>query len=245
MSVEGDEGAAAGLALVLDHAADAHGAVEELVQLLGLLRWGGLGVVVGKDDAEALLGEFLYGTELGCGNAFVEQAEVFECLLLQVEEEAGQHFLVNDGGVFHPVGHHVVDVFDEDDVGALFVEVLDEGSVATGAEDEASFVVANGFVLLVDGDDVGIVFLLGEGDVEFDVKGMLVEQLDLGHFLAEEGAVLGRDGEMDVDGVVALAGVFGSLDNVLFERGALGVAVAVEFEQAFGKAAVAHVLLLE
>jgi hypothetical protein len=50
---------------------------------------------------------------------------------------------------------------------------------------------------------------------------------------------------MDVDRIVALAGIFGPFDDVLFEGGALGVAISVELEQALGEVAVAHILLLE
>ena len=245
MGVACEEGTSAGFTLVAYHAADAHGAVEQSVETGSLLAVVEAAVVGGQLEMEVALDEVLDGFEL-CGlDAFVEQAEAVKALLLEIEEQTGKHFLVDDGGVFHPVGHHVVDVFDEDDVGTLLVEVLDEGTVSAGTEDDVAVVVAHGVVLLVDGDDVGVVLLLGEGDVQFDMEGILVVAFHFGHFLAEEGAVFGRDGEVEVDGVVAHAGVLGTFDDVLFEGCALQVSVFVEFEQSFGQVAVAHVLFFE
>ena len=240
-----EEGAAAGFALVAHHAAYAYGAVEQVVEALGLLGSGEVGVAVGQLDVEVVLGKVFDGFELlGCG-AFVEGAQVVEALLLEFEQQACKDFLVDDGGVFHPVGHYVVDVFDKDDVGALFVEVFDECAVAAGPEDELPVVVADGVVLFVDGYDVGVVLLFGEGDVEFYVEGVFVVAFHFGHFATEEGPVFGRDGEVEVDGVVAHAGVFGAFDDVFFEGCALQVAVAMEFEQAFGQVSVAQVLVVE
>ena len=194
---------------------------------------------------EVALDEVLDGFELRGLDAFVEQAEAVKALLLEFEEQPGKHFLVDDGGVLHPVGHYVVDVFDKDKVGALFVEVLDECTVSAGTEHQPAVIVAYGVVLFVDGNDVGIVFLLGEGDVQLHMEGILVVAFHFGHFLAEEGAVFGRHGEVEVDGVVAHTCVLGTFDDVLFEGRALQMAVFVEFEQAFGQVAVAHVLVLE
>ena len=77
------------------------------------------------------------------------------------------------------------------------------------------------------------------------MEGFFVVAAHFGYFFAEEGAVFGRDGEVDVDRAVAHAGVFSAFDDVLFEGCALEVSVAVEFEQSFGQATVAHVLFFE
>ena len=135
------------------------------MELLRLLFGGHLGIVLRQFEVEFFLYEPCYLLELGGGGAGVEQVEVAEGFGLEFEQEAGEHFFVDDGGVFHPVGHYVVDVFDKDDVGTLLVEVLDEGSVSARTEDEFAVVVADGVVLLVYSDDVGVVFLFGEGYV--------------------------------------------------------------------------------
>ena len=77
------------------------------------------------------------------------------------------------------------------------------------------------------------------------MESILVVAFDLGHLLAEERTMLGRDGEVEVDGVVAHAGVLGTFHNVLFEGCALQVPVFVELEESLGQIAIAHVLLLE
>lgn len=66
-----------------------------------------------------------------------------------------------------------------------------------------------------------------------------------GNLLEEGFAVLGRDGKVQVDSVVTIAGIEGALDDVFLEGGALHSAVAVEFQQCLGQAAIAEVLLLE
>ena len=196
-------------------------------------------------DVQLLFGEACYLAEFFLVGVAVECAQVVECLGLEVEKHAGEHLLVDDGGVFHPVGHDVVDVFDEDEVGPLFVEVLDECAVSAGAEDEASVLVAQGLVLLVDGDEVGVVLLFRVGYLEFYAEGALVVLLYFGQFAPERRAVFRRDGEVQVDGAVGGAGIEGAFDDVFFERGALHRAVAVEFEQRFREASVAEVLLFE
>ena len=125
MSIAGEERATAGFSLILDHAAYAHGTVEQVVQRLGTLFWTQCLVAFGQFNIQFLLNELLDFLE-GLGrNAFIQFVQVFEAFVLQTEEQSGKHFLVDDGGVLHPVGHHVVDVFDEDEVGTLFVEVFD------------------------------------------------------------------------------------------------------------------------
>ena len=73
----------------------------------------------------------------------------------------------------------------------LLVEVFDKGAVAAGAEYEGTLFVTDRVVLLIDGDDVGVVFLLGEGDVQLYPEGIFVEAFHLGHLAAEKGAVFG------------------------------------------------------
>lgn len=93
--------------------------------------------------------------------------------------------------------------------------------MAAGTEDEVPLFIADGVVLFVDGDDVGVVLLFGEGDIELDVEGVFVIAFYFADFLAEECAVFGRDSEMEVDCTVGHASVFGSFNDVFFERGSL------------------------
>ena len=73
----------------------------------------------------------------------------------------------------------------------LLVEVLDECAVTAWAEHQVPLFVAYGLVLLVDGDDVGVVLLFREGYVQLDAEGALVVVLYLCDFAAESGAVFG------------------------------------------------------
>ncbi len=164
----------------------------------------------------------------------VEGVQGIEDFFAEFEEHSGKHLLVNHSGVFHPVGHDVVDVLDEDEVGTLLVEVLNECTVSARAEDEASVFVANGIVLLVDGDDVGVMFLFREGYFQFDTEGGFVVLFDFGYFLAEARTVFRRDGKVQVDSVVGVASVECTFNDVLLEGCALYFAVAVEFEERFG-----------
>ena len=109
----------------------------------------------------------------------VEGTQHIESLGAEVEEHTGEDLFVSDGGMLHPVGHHVVDILDEDKVGMLFVEVLDKGSVSAGAEDETPLFVAQGVVLLVNGDDVGVMLLFRECYFEFYAKCVFVVLLSL------------------------------------------------------------------
>ena len=130
-------------------------------------------------------------------------------------------------------------------VGPLLVQVLDQGAVAARAEDQFALLVADGLVLLVDGDDIGVMLLFREGYLQSDAESTLVVVLHLGQLAAEGFLVLGRDGKVQVHSVVAVLGIEGALDDVLLQRRALHLAVAVEFQQRLGQAAVAQVLLFE
>ena len=83
LCVEGEEGAAAGFALVFDHSAYAHGAVEEVVKQFCPLALVGLAVVFIEFDEELLLGKLFYLFEFGRGGTAVEGLEIVEGLLLE------------------------------------------------------------------------------------------------------------------------------------------------------------------
>ena len=184
LGINGVEGTASGFAEVLHHAADAHGAVEELMEGFGIATFWYHDVKLFFCEAdEAVKGAFV--------GLAVEGAEGLEAFLAEFEEHAGNHLLVNHCCVFHPVGHHIVNVFDEDEVGALLVEILYEGAVPTWAEDEAAILVACRVVLLVDGDGVCIMLLFREGYFEFDAECALVVVFHFSNLFKERLAVFG------------------------------------------------------
>ena len=72
LGVEGEEGTAAGFALVLDHAADTHRAVEEGAKELGLFFEVALAVVLVQVDVELFLGKAFDFGEVFLADFFVE-----------------------------------------------------------------------------------------------------------------------------------------------------------------------------
>ena len=238
LGINSVEGATSRFSEVFHHATDAHGAVEKVVQGLGIATFWYHDVKLLFCEADELVEGALVGLA-------VEGAESVEGLLSQFKEHSGEYLFVNHGGVLHPVGHHVVDVLDKDEVGALLVEVFYQGTVATGTEHQASVVVAHRVVLFVDGYGVGVMFLFREGYLQFDAEGAFVVLLHFGNLAPEGGAMFGRDGKVQVDSAVGVACIERSFNDVFLEGGALHLAVAVEFQQGLGQVAVAEVLLFE
>ena len=240
------EGTAAGLAFVLHHAADAHGSVELVVEVVDLLDLVVLAHIVGDGDHQLVLGETHHLVELvGADCSLVEQLEVLEGALLQAEEEAGQHLFIYKGGLGFGLGHDVVDVLDEDDLLGQVVEVLDQGTVSARAEEEAAVGLAEEVALGVDGDGVGGGFLAAVADVVAHAVLLLVAVLELGHGLLEELFVLGRDGEVQLGGAFVVGGVACGLEEVLLEGETVEAVVVVELEQGLGQLAVVEAFVGE
>ena len=123
--VDRPEGAAARLALVAYHAAQADGTVEDGAQ-------HGRVVVVGQLHAEPFADEA--GDVGQFGAARIERADILETALLQFEQQSCQHLLIGYRVAAAGVGGHVVDVLDEDEVGVDLVEVFDQGAVSRRTE---------------------------------------------------------------------------------------------------------------
>ena len=132
--IVGKERAAARLTHILHHAADAHRAVQLLLQIdheVGILQFLDVSLAAAEvtlheaDDLLQLLVVIL---------ALVESLQVSESLLLERHEHTGDNLLVVHGVLLQAVGHHVVDILDEDDVGVDVVQVLNECAMASGTE---------------------------------------------------------------------------------------------------------------
>jgi len=152
-----------------------------------------------------------------CILSTVEQFEVFECLLLQGHEYAGNQFLISNGVGFQFIGYYVVDILDEDNVGIEIVKVLDQRTVTTRTEQEFA-VVTERLVIHIGGDGIGIRFLLGEGNVIVysitfaECRGFLFHQ-----FL-EEFTVFGRNGEVYIDFATLSGCIHSTFGKVFFKR---------------------------
>ena len=120
----------------------------------------------------------------------VRVLERFKDTLLLGDQHAGEDLLVTNGVFLEPVGHYIVDIFDEDDVGILAVEVLDERSVSTRTEEKLAILSAERCTVRISGDRIGTRQLLGESDIIADVVFVFKLLEVISYMLAEERQVV-------------------------------------------------------
>ena len=165
MAVEREERPSARLSLVLYHPTHTYGSVQQATELFGFFLRCFFVKAFRCRQVEFFGGKTGYLPQVCCTGFFVQNVQAVKDLLLQLQQNASQHLFVNYGGVLHPVGHDVVDVLDEDNVGTAFVEILYQRPVSGRSENQFPFVVTQGCVVLVDSDGVGVMLLLREGYV--------------------------------------------------------------------------------
>ena len=164
---------------------------------------------------------------------------------MQFDEHAGKELLVRHGVAFQTVGHNVVDIFDKHHVGIDVVEVFNKRAVAARAEEQAAVLLAERRIVGVGGRRVGRGFLFRETDVESGIVGGGILRGFLGCQCLEEGAVLGRHGEVHVHFSVLALSVERAFHEVFFQRRARALGVVVEFQQTFRQCAVVEAVLAE
>ena len=238
-----DVRAAAGLALVADHAAHADRAVEFRAEHRDALL---LAAGERKLDAELLVQEVLdFVAQLHRGLG-VQLAEVLEDAVADLQGLAHEDFLVAGGGPEELLVGDIVDVLDGHELLVDLVQVVDEGAMAGGTEQERFVVRAERLVLRIHGNGVGGLVLEGESDVVLHAVAGLEDGLDLGEGRLEEGLVLRGDGDDQVAGAVGIAHVGRGLHEVLGDGGAhFPALVAVELDHALGLGAVAEAFVRE
>ena len=128
--VVGEERASTRLTDILHHATYTHRTVELTTEIVGI-HLVTLGIC-----AEALAHELGNLLQLGFISTGIECAQVFESLLLQRDEYAGDDLFPLYGLGLQAIGHHIVDILDEDDIGIDLVEILDESTMTAGAEEQ-------------------------------------------------------------------------------------------------------------
>ena len=175
--------------------------------------------------------------------ALIEFAEHGESLGLQFDEHAGKELLVRHGVAFQTVGHNVVDIFDKHHVGIDVVEIFNKRAVAARAEEQAAVLLAERRIVGVGGRRVGRGFLFRETNVESGIVGGGILRGFLCCQCLEEGAVLGRHGEVYVHFSVLALSVERAFHEVFFQRRARALGVAVEFQQSFRQCAVVETVL--
>ena len=73
-------------------------------------------------------------------------------------------FLYSNGIAFQSIGHHIVDVLDEDNIRIKVVQVLNQRAMTAGTEQQLA-VVAERLVVHIGGNGIGARLLFGESDV--------------------------------------------------------------------------------
>ena len=70
-------------------------------------------------------------------------------------EYAGNHLLVINGLSLEPIGQHVIDVLDKDDVGIDLGQGLNQCAVTSGAEQQRAVFITEWSVVGIGGNGVG------------------------------------------------------------------------------------------
>ena len=117
--------------------------------------------------------------------------------------------------------------------------------MTAGTEQQAAIGIAEGRVVGIGCHGVGAGFLLRETDVVLHAKLLFVLRGFLLHEGFEEGAMLGRYGEVHAHGTVARLAIACTFHEVLFEGRASAVCIAVELEEALGQAAIVQAILAQ
>src|SRR5690554_1157444 len=139
-----------------------------------------------------------------------------------------------DGGGQQVQGNHIVDVFDENDVAVLLVQIFDEGAVSAGAEKQLALLVAEGTVVGCYGKRLGMGLLKTEGDVQYRFKLVFNFGSVLVKLLFKQFFVFGTDGKMNVDQSVAAQGKKAALHQMFLHSGTQGIGVSVKMYQSLG-----------
>ena len=161
-------------------------------------------------------------------------------------EYTGKNLLVADGIFLQTVRHHIVDIFDEYDIGILLIEVLDERSVSARTEEQLAFFRAERRTIGVSRDSVCGRELLREGHIVFDAEFLFELSHVVSYMLAEQRQMVMAHREMEIDGrLLAVLGrsyaVLRSLYKVLQRGRTRTVAVFMEEEQTLRKLTVLHI----
>ena len=173
--------------------------------------------------------------------ATVKQTEVSKSLLLQGNQDTGNHLLVFHGVTLQTVGYHIVDVLDEDHIGIDLVQILNQCTMTTGTEQQRSVIVTERGVVGIGSHCVGTGFLLGEGDIVFDTILPCKAVFLLCHFLLKESDVLMTDSEVNV-GLAIAGSIECTFHQMLLHRGARSLGIFVEQQHTFGQLTIVQTL---
>ena len=134
---------------------------------------------------------------------------------LEAYKQTSKNFLVFVGFRFQPVRDDVVDIFDKHNVNRFIVQVVDQRSVSSGAEQQGSVGIAERLVVLIHRQGIGRWLLDRMGDTVHNVELFLIIRLFFCQQPSEFLDMLGRKGEMYMSRMVYTETVIGSFDKML------------------------------
>ena len=245
VGIEGQERASARLAHILHHTTHTDGAVELATQEREqfLVRHV---LEVGKITVERMAHKTYHLGQVGLGVLLlIELAQIGKGLLLYIHEHTGYHLLPLYGGTFQAIGHHIVDVLDEDHLALQVVEVLDECSMAARTEQQTTVIGPEGRVVHVGGNGVCAGLLHAERHIVMNLIGFGIVVHDPLQKLLEQRLVFGAHGKVDLR-LSLRAGIESSLGQVFLQgRTHASVGIAVEEQESLGKLAIVEAFGLE
>ena len=196
-------------------------------------------------DAEGLTEEVLRLSYRGLAHSRLVPQLLHEPVggVSQLHQHAAEDLLVDDGAALLAVWDDVVDILDEDDVGIHLREILDQGAVPSGAEDQPPLLVTDRPIVRTYGDGIGRGLLGAGGDVECGREGILQILLTSREQGLEGVDVLRRESKVEVDRAADRTGILGPLCEVLLDSGAWTIRILVEEDQRLRQAAIAEPLL--
>ena len=175
----------------------------------------------------------------------VENAQILECLLLQRNQDAGNHLLVGHGVGLQTVGHHIIYILDKHHIGIYLIQIFYQRSMTAWTEEQRAILIVEGSVVGISGDGIGTWLLLRERDVVLHTEFLGVALYLICHHLFEELQMVVRNGKVDIC-LTVTAGIKRSLYQVLLHRGAnLFVGILMKLQQALRQLSVVESAFLQ
>ena len=174
---------------------------------------------------------------------FVGEVRVLQGLedaLLFRHQHTGQDLFVANRIFLETVGHDIVDILDEDDIGVLVIEVMNEGTVSARAKEQFAVRSAEGCSVGIGSQGIGGGQLLGESDVIVHAVFLLKALQVIGYMLSKERQMVVRDGEVQVHDTLG-SGIESTFNEVFEGRRAGTVSVSMEEQQTLGQGTVVHI----
>ena len=172
----------------------------------------------------------------------VEKAQVGKHLLLHLNQNTCDNLLPEDGIGFQSVGHHIVDVLDEDDVAIEVVEILDESAVSAWTEEQLAISSSERRIVHIDGNRVRTGLLLAQAHL----IGYLVLSLSLRKNaldkLLKEFTMLAADSEVHLC-LSPTACIESGFREMFLDRCLRAIIIAMELQQALRKLTVVQTFL--